>query len=246
MAWNFLDLSEIRQSRQPQQMQQSQQQFTHPPEPSKRPVVCICIPHTGSWNAEWVEKTYTPLKCIPTPYFDKIINLSRGSPVDVARNQFAKAVLEDKRITHLFFVDSDIIPEIPPDPNEMIFRLLSCNVPIVTGLYRARKKEGFSYAIWMEAGNEQFVPVEQWTGNFFRVDVCGAGCLLIRRDVLEKVPPPWFVWDDMKASPSEDFMFTLKCRKYGFETWCFSEVRCSHISGQLKVMSDGRVVTCEV
>ena len=215
-----------------------------------KPFVAVCLCHTGSFSAEFVERTYTLLKAVPHPAFDKVILLSRGTPLDVCRNMLCQNFLNDSRFTHLFFIDSDIVFEEPSNPNEAINQLLSCDVPIVSGLYRARKKEGFFYAAWIKNQNCDdklaFTAITEWTGNFIRVDVCGAGCLLIRREVLEKLPLPFFEWDNITGIPSEDFYFNLKAKEHGFDTFVFTDVHCSHISGQLKIKCDGSVTTTEV
>jgi hypothetical protein len=120
---------------------------------------------------------------------------------------------------------------------------MRCDAPIVSGLYRARQRQGFNYAAWKKV-KEGYVPIESWTGNFITVDVVGLGMCLCKREVFEKVPYPWFQW--IEESPSEDFFFLEKAAKFGFKTFVFTEVRGSHISGMLKVKSNGTVVTLDV
>lgn len=210
---------------------------------SRKSRVACCIPHTGSWSAEFGDRTYAPLKLTPSPHFSKRVFMCRGVPQDVARNLLVKQALGDKLVTHVFFVDTDIVLEQPPDPNEAIHRLMQCDEPIVSGIYRARQKSGFSYSMWMKHP-EGFTPVKNWSGNWLQIDVIGMGCCLIKREVFEKTPYPWFTW--VEAHPSEDFNFCLKASEYGYKVRAYTDVRCSHISGGLKVLSDGSVVTLDV
>ena len=210
---------------------------------SKPRVACL-IPHTGSISIEWADRVYGPLKFVPSPHFDKVVFMARGVPWDVARNMLVKQTLGDSQITHLMWIDSDIVFEQPPDPNEAILRLIRCNESIVSGIYRARQKSGFNYSMWLKHP-QGFVPVQSWSGNWISVDVIGMGCCLMKREVFERVPEPWFSWGPGE-SPSEDFNFCLKAKEHGFKVMVYTDVRCSHISGGLKVLSDGSVTTLDV
>lgn len=197
----------------------------------------------GEVSLEWADRVYGPLRLVPSPHFDKLIFPARGVPIDVTRNMLVKAALNDPKVTHIMWVDSDIVFEQPPDPNEAILQLMRCNEPIVAGIYRARQKGGFNYSMWLKHPNG-FVPIQSWSGNWIQVDVIGMGCCLCKREVFERVPYPWFTW--VEESPSEDFDFCLKAAKYGYKVMVYTDMRCSHISGSLKVKSDGAVATLDV
>lgn len=206
------------------------------PSISGKPKIAIAICHTGEATMEWFERCYGPLRFIGVPWCDKVPHLCRGVPIAVCRNKLVEDALKEG-CTHVFFIDSDHVPEMPPDPNEALRLLYECDTDMVTALYRAKKKTGYPYNIWkkVEGGYEQ---ISKWTGNFFKIDVAGIGNSLIKREVFEKVPTPWFVWD--REAPSEDFAFFEKCAKYGFRLHCFSEVRFSHI-GTMAVQTDGKI-----
>lgn len=92
-------------------------------------------------------------------------------------------------------------------------------------------------------------PVGQWVtrfpvGKLIEVDVVGAGCLLIAREVLEKMPPQsphygshWFDWRvDQKslATPdrlplSEDFTFCMACKQLGYKIMVDTAIMCRHV-----------------
>jgi hypothetical protein len=215
------------------------------------PNVCLCIPHTGYASLEWVESTYGPLRFIPQPDFVKTHRIAKGYPVDVERNFLVKAALEDKTVSHILFLDTDCISE--GDPNQYLRSLLSINVPIVSGLYRAKKSRGeYPYCMMMKNPQTKtgkwdwidgFVPIVEWTGNFICADVIGLGFSLIKREVFEKVPYPWFIWD--VDFGSEDFRFCIKAKECGFEVKVFTECRFSHCGG-MKVKFDGNVHLLDV
>lgn len=225
---------------------------------SGKPLVAILIPHTRHANLEWVNKSYIPIIGVPHAAFDKIHQLSSGIPLPNSREQMVDAVLKDPRVTHIFFLDTDMLPE-GKDMNDIVAMLLSTNNPIACGLYRARKAEGFFYATWSwgkdASGKEGYVPIAQWSGNWFPCEVTGLGCALIKREVFEKTPKPWFLWDMPENSPSEDFAFFRKASGWSdatkthsnpnYRPWILAEAKMSHI-GELVVETDGKVRALQI
>ncbi len=211
------------------------------------PYIAVGIPHMESCTFEWAMRMLGPLLFVPANWCVKLPQMARGIPQNLARDQIVEMALKDNRITHILWVDSDNVAEQPEDVNVALRMLYECNQPIVSGLYRAKQAEGFNYAAWMDAklpeGKLGFLPVQQYTGNFFKVDVIGLGFCLVRTEVYKTVPPPWHPWD--KPAPSEDFRFCLKAAQYGYKAWVFAEVKMGHI-GTLNVHPDGKVTTLKV
>lgn len=237
MAWNT-PISIVAGAAQPAQ----------PQIPQGMPVVCVLIPHWGKISMEFAQSTYAPLMYTPHPAFAKTSRVARGIlNLDTLRNDMVKAALDDKAVTHLLWVDSDCIIEEPQNVNEAVAKLLACNAPIVSGLYRAKKSKGlYPYAMWARhpTADYGYIDIPQWTGNFISVDAIGFGFCLMRREVFEKIPAPWFVWD--KPTPSEDFAFCKKIRDAGFEIKVYTDVRLSH-EGTMKVLcKDGAVHVLDV
>lgn len=197
-------------------------------------------------SLEWVQTTWGPLIWAGQPDFDKTYQLARGIlNIDTERNELAKNALKDPAVTHLLWVDTDSICECPQDPNQSLRLLLACNAPIVSGLYRAKKAKGnYPYAMWMRNPHgEGYLAIGEWTGNFIRADAVGFGFCLVRREVFERVPPPWFSWRD--RAPSEDFYFCREAIKQGYEIKVFTDVKLSH-EGTFKVLTDGRMHVLDV
>jgi len=211
------------------------------------PCVAICCPHFSSVSMEWVESTWGPLRYIPQPDFAKTPRLSRGIlNLDSHRNELVKQALQDKAVTHILFLDTDVVCENPSDPNQAVRMLLSTNSPIASGIYRAKKQKGlYPYAMWTKNPNGiGYLGIESWTGNWLHVDVIGYGFVLLKREVFERTPYPWFVWKDV--APSEDFYASELFAKYGFETRVLTSVQLSHL-GSLKVLcKDAKVTSLDV
>lgn len=216
--------------------------------PAGMPLVCILVPHFGRVSMEFVQSTYVPLVYVARADFAKTNRIARGIlNLDTLRNDLVRMALEDKQVTHVLFLDSDCIIEEPKDPNEALKNLLACNAPIVSGLYRAKKSKGlYPYAMWAKhpAAEYGYTDIPKWTGNYITVDAIGMGFCLIRREVFEKIPPPWFQWD--KPTPSEDFAFCEKARKAGYDIKVFTDVKLSH-EGMMKVLcKDGAIHMLDV
>ncbi len=214
---------------------------------SNLPKIAIGIVYLPDVTMCWSMKTLGPLLFIPNGWCEKIPKMVRGIPLGVARDQIGYMVRDDPSISSLLFVDTDSICNTPQDPNVALNCLHQCNVPIVSGLYRAKQKTGFNYAAWADAklpdGKIGFTPIQSYTGNFFQVDTVGMGFCLIKREVFEKIPPPWFEWNE--PAPSEDFNFCIKARKYGYTINVFADVKIDHI-GELIVRHDGNISVLDI
>ncbi len=193
-------------------------------------------------------KSYIPLCYFPLPWCDKVPLLCKIPSVGVARDTLVKNAIEIG-CNYIFFLDTDNIFEQPTDANialNMLYQSMNNNnVKIVSGLYRAKQKQGLNFAMWKDAktidekGNEKkgFVSIQQWTGNWIEADVTGMGCTLIDLSIFKDLERPWFRWDE-KDEMSEDFYFFKLASRHGYKTWVYTEVRLSHL-GKLKVKSDG-------
>ena len=217
---------------------------------NKKPRIAIAVPYAGNFHPEWTERAYVPLRYIPVDWCDKIPILSKVPSIPVARDMLIKQSLE-LGADYTFFLDSDLLFESPKDPNVALRTLYQCmhdnpDSKIVSGLYRAKKKEGFSYAMWSKAPNDLkgYVPISEWTGNWIEVQVTGLGCCLIDNSIFKTIPKPWFSWEQ-KEDVSEDFYFMEKARKYGFVTRVYTDVKMSHI-GTMKILSNGSIVMTEM
>jgi hypothetical protein len=220
------------------------------------PKIAIAIPFNGNWIPEWTEKIYMPIMYHQTSWCQKIAFLTRVPSISVARNTLVEQAITNNA-DYVFFLDSDIVMESPTDPNLALSQLYSVMNKstnkddkdykigrIVSGIYRAKQKSGFSFAAWMKYQNKGFTPLTSWDGNLLSVDVVGMGFCLIDIKVFKEIPKPWFVWD-LPGSISEDFYFCLLAKEYGFDTRVFSDVKLSHI-GTLKVKTDGTIVVPDI
>ena len=67
--------------------------------------------------------------------------------------------------------------------------------------------------------------------RLMKVDGVGTGCLLIHRDVLKAIDPPWFKFQythDGTIELSEDYYFCEKAKAAGFELFLDPNCVCGH------------------
>lgn len=182
--------------------------------------VIILIPHRDEHDyRQWRDWWHSGLQKPPGTLWLE----SRGLSLTTNRTQLVRMALQ-RDATHFFFLDDDVIA-----PNDVILTLLAPNLPIVCGLYMAKKtKSQRGLAAWMKRGGGYAAIAPQQNGRYAAVDVTALGCAMIHRSVFERVPEPWFVWD--ADSISEDFWFFEKVfREIGVKPTVDMEVRCLHI-----------------
>jgi len=200
----------------------------------KTPKVLIGLPTMSSihiWLAitimSWVAENKVSVRVYPT------LNVQ---PVDNARNAIVEEFLhgEAKDCTHLFFIDSDTIP-----PQDAIYKLLAHNKDIVSGItaivdHDEKLKDNESggyYKKWNCVGMDE-KHVKPHTG-LLPVKGAGGSCLLIKREVFEKIEEPYFrfVYQDdngKKVLVSEDIYFIAKALGKGIQTYADTSVVCQH------------------
>lgn len=204
-------------------------------EESQRVSVVIGICHreftTTEWSVHWKDLQ------IPGNYR---VGLSSHQPFDKARNALAELVFQHNA-EWLFYLDSDVLP-----PSDALVRLISHNLPIVSGLYYMRTPPHEPLALRHVPG-AGLTPVPSWKpGELIDVDAIGMGCCLLHRRVLERIPRPWFEWSYGESRElyvkgeneayrkidlhgvSEDYEFCYKLKKYGFKIYVDTGIVCQH------------------
>lgn len=171
--------------------------------------------------------------------------------VDVARNELVEEFLRlPESYTHLLMLDSDAMIH-----RETLERLLSWDVPVVgalaftrygpcyptvyrgeseekPGQFRVRMDEVKEYvAKHRELASSRPVVLEPRPPDaLYEVDRTGCHCLLIRRDVLQAIEPPWFVADVMRRN-HEDFYFCERAQAAGYRIYVDLSCMAAHLYG---------------
>ena len=232
----------------PSQQQQQQPPPPPPPPPPDVPVfgtinqgpqfkVAVLIP-TNLWvDVRWtiaLQAIFADLPPGSTYMMDYRYGL--GETREALVTQALKTIPD---LTHILFVDSDVIPTIP-NPVRV---LLSDDKPMVSAVYFNSLFTGV--AAWR---GEAAIPIKDQPSHLQECDKTGAGFLLIKKevfDILEKnnEPRPWFYYTvdgGQLKMQSEDFYFMDKCRKYGIKPWVDLRCTCGHVK-TVVINADGTI-----
>lgn len=154
--------------------------------------------------------------CLPA---GSIVRARLGSSSPAAnRNKLVEFFLSEPSYQWCLFIDSDMTPE-----PQTALRLLSRNVGIVSPLCFQRF-EPYSGA-WSSNG-----PPFAFNTGMHRVETVGAACLMVRREILEAMPYPWF--DHPAPGTGEDILFCLKARQLGHEIFVDSDFCVGHMQSR--------------
>jgi glycosyltransferase involved in cell wall biosynthesis len=196
-----------------------------------RPIIGVplerCVPYADETFWAFIAIAQQGWPFIKLPY----------TRVDVARNQFARHVL-DSDFTHLVMLDLD-----HDHRHDVVHRLVKRveedrNRLVVSGLNFRRGQPYDPIAFVVQEG-ETYAVADWEPGEIMPVDLIGCGCVIVAREVFEQLPgPPWF-WNDYRGAafdnwPGEDITFSRLCRENGIQLWVDTATSSDHLI-------DGRV-----
>ena len=187
-------------------------------------LIAMPTPNTGLMYA----KTFVSLiNLSKPPKFD--FYFSRGGYIDSQRNEAVSCMLKDPEATHLLFVDSDMVI-----PKDALIKLFKEDKDIISGLYFHRNPPHLPHLYKTE--NDGLIPIQNYEKNkIVEADAVGAGCLLIKRSVFEKLSQFVKTADGAQqffvTTPTigEDIFFCELAKKHGFKIFCDTSARCGHI-----------------
>lgn len=144
---------------------------------------------------------------------DLFLLTSMGTLIVNQRRDLAEQGLQ-AGATHVLYIDSDM-----RFPKDALDRLLAHDKPIVAANYATRRFPIHSVAF---ANDETFetVTTEPDSTGLQSVAAVGMGMFLVKREVFEKLPAPWFMigyQPKTGAYSGEDIYFCRKARQQGFE-----------------------------
>ena len=138
--------------------------------------------------------------------------------------------------SHVFFIDSDVVP-----PTDALEKMLDIGADVITGMYPLFKNEGVgtkAEVVWAvsDSPGHWMSAKEPIPASPFQIQACGAGCLLIRREVLDDIGYPWFKTtfqsirenNGIPIEPSEDVYFCQKAQEKGYKIFAEPSVVCKH------------------
>lgn len=129
---------------------------------------------------------------------------------------------------YILFVNDDMIYQ-----RDALTRLLSHEKDIVAGVYLRRgfPFEPVIYDFIDDRGMVRPHYLVDGESGLIPIKACGSGVTLIRRNVLEAMPQPWWRLGTIQPDLiSEDLTFSREAGEAGFEIWCDLDVRCGHLT----------------
>lgn len=176
--------------------------------------VLIEIPHTGMFPYQFVNAYPLMIATSMKSGIGVEYELRGHSLVYDAREQAAKYFLESD-CDYMLFLDSDMVP-----PADMLIKLIQHDKPIVSALAFRRVP---SYEPCIFKGDMEFYL--DYPKGLIEVTGVGMACTLIKREVFEKVPQPWFT----PTALGEDLSFCKRATDAGYKIFCDTNMICGHV-----------------
>lgn len=147
----------------------------------------------------------------------------------VGRSTFVYNALKDPAVTHVYCMDSDVVP-----PNGTLKRLLDYDLPIVAGIYPMCT----TVPCWSFKTNggwqNRDIPLPD---KLTEATCIGGSTVLIKREVFDKLERPWFkivyrAIDDngLAYDEGEDEYFSRTAREAGYKLMIDPKVVCKHFN----------------
>jgi GT2 family glycosyltransferase len=161
-----------------------------------------------------------------------------------ARNAIVEAALS-RDCDYIFMLDDDHIIDIDkkigPSPKYFFLNKLVNHlegrpeIGIIGALYYQRG--GNCDPVIMEEtkkGQYFFKTHQEVTGGMQKVAVTGGGCMLIRREVFDKIESPYFA---PEFEYGTDIQICKKATEAGFEVWCDTSIEIGHLKTESEIIT---------
>lgn len=154
-----------------------------------------------------------------------------GYRIDQIRNLIADWSLRND-YDYLFSVDSDIVV-----PRDALRKMLHHDVDIVSGVYVQRNDMNIpELFVDCNSGDStvkhmHIEEIRNASSPLMQIAACGFGCVLVKREVLEKMTYPHFVYQPAllhHQTCPEDVYFCQKATALGFRVFVDTSIKCPH------------------
>lgn len=207
-------------------------------EARKRPKVTIGYVHPGHVEGKFHESLLSLI--LARGGCEGRVGVESGPRIATSRNQVVRHFLEETSGEYLWMVDADMTFQ-PDTVDRLLDRAQELDVPILGGLAFGLNDDGDQFPVLFRLHDGKPRRVDNYPrGDTVEVSATGAACLLIRRDVLEKMeleyPTPyhWFEESsDGEAEVGEDVKFCLKASALGFPIVVDTSIVVGHVKTQV-------------
>jgi GT2 family glycosyltransferase len=200
------------------------------------------------------------IKCLR----DKTSEKNPRKKIADSRNRILEYALQEK-YDYILMMDQDVIP-----PKDIIIELLKDNKSLVSGLYfnyfmssgklkilpvswecitveefeEIKKKVKFPPVVKSNTDlRRHLTPEETESNKTLEVLIPSAGCLLIKKEVFEKVKYSLLNLQELgfldnTVKTTDDIGFILNAEKKGFRSYCNTKIKCNHLVEEKYVINE--------
>jgi len=161
---------------------------------------------------------------LPSEPINKVF--ARSAVISENRNAITKHMLDAGADWVLYLDDDHILSR------DVLMRLLAADKDVISAHYVQRQPPFNCVAMQTELPNGKFLykKLEPTESGLVKVAAAGAGCLLVRRKVIEALDAPyWTLGQIHPASWGDDLHFCSRVRKAGFDIWVDLDNAIGHL-----------------
>ena len=184
--------------------------------------IFIGVPNTGFLKTELVEWLF---RLKNDDKFKTTLFFPQNRPHDYNRNVIVTEFLKTDN-DYLLMIDSDVVPV------SNVLELANFDVGIVSGYVKAYKN-GETIPIGMKKVKGGYKVKSPLKVGMNEVDAVGTGCLMVKREVFEKMDKPYFRFqydENGFLSNGEDFHFCEKAKQLGYKIYFNGSYPAQHFT----------------
>jgi GT2 family glycosyltransferase len=141
------------------------------------------------------------------------------------RNEITQVMLDNAADWVLYLDDDHILPQ------DVLPRLLAADKDVVSALYTQRQPpfDPVLFDSEVKGGGHIRKSLKNGEHGLVKVSAAGAGCLLVKRKVIEALTPPYWTLGQIDAgSWGDDLDFCNRVRAAGFDIYCDLDTSIGH------------------
>lgn len=192
------------------------------PAAGRPPSIMIAVPAMEMVNAEFAQHLAMAAANMVANGIKINCAFNIGSVITIARRNLVEIFLKSD-FDYIWWVDSDM-----KFPIDAPIRLLQRQKPIVGVNYRRRRFPNPTFTgMSGDAGSFREFVTNENSPAMEQIDVLPHGCVLVKREVYEKIPHPHYLQEfipDLNLEIGEDIFFCQKAKQAGYEIWCDQEL----------------------
>lgn len=159
---------------------------------------------------------------------------ARSRDAGVGRDTIAYYSCKEPKMTHIYFVDSDVQPRMGT-----LQKLLDHNLPVVAGIYRMFVGGELRWSFKENEKDGWWKIDKPLPDCLMRVSAVGGSALLVKREVFEAIEKPWFLMQykaidekGLSFDYGEDEYFSRKVIAAGYDIVIDPTLICNHANYQ--------------